>query len=132
MTFIHHMVEKRGYSTFMGITSVLTVVSGALLFWESASGNWLAWMGTGPGMVFTLGSILGLIVFSMGMFMVKPRAERAVALTGEIQAGAGVPGVAQGEELARIGRELSSLGRVEFVLISLSLAAMAAARYWLF
>jgi len=132
MTFIQHMVEKRGYSTFMGITSILTVVSGALLFWEDASGNWLAWMETGPGLIFSLGSVLGLVVFSIGMFWVKPRAERAVALAGEIQAGGGVPGVAQGEELGRIGRELTSLGRIEFVLMALSLAAMAVARYWLF
>lgn len=131
MAFIQHMVEKRGYSIFMGITSILTVASGALLFWEDASGDWLAWMGTGPGLVFTLGSAVGLVVFSLGMFWVKPRAERAVALAGEIQAGGGVPSAAQGEELGRIGRELSSLGRIEFLLMALSLAAMAVARYWL-
>jgi len=34
--------------------------------------------------------------------------------------------------MERIGHELSSLGRVEFILIALSLALMAVARYWLF
>ena len=132
MGFIQHMVAKKGFSTFMGIVSTLTVVTGILLVWENAAGNWLAWMTMGPGLVFTVGSIVGLIVYGIGMLMVKPRGDRLGELGKEVAAAGGAPTPAQEAELERLGRELSALGRLDFVLIALSLAMMAVARYWLF
>ena len=132
MAFIQHMVGKRRFNDFMGISSMLTVISGALLFWESAGGGWLAWMGSGPGLMFTIGSVAGVIVFCVGMFMVKPRADRLVALGGDIVRGGGVPTPEQAAEMERIGDEMWRLGRIDFVLLAISLVFMAIARAWLF
>jgi uncharacterized membrane protein len=54
LQFVQHMVKKRRFNQFMVISSTLTVLSGALLFWQDASGQWLAWCKLGLG--FTLGS----------------------------------------------------------------------------
>ena len=132
MQFVQHMVVKRRYSVFMDVASTLTVLSGALLFWQDANGQWLAWMSTGPGLGFTLGAVVGIVVYFVGMFGVKPRADRMGKLGAEIRAAGGVPTPAQGAELQKLDKEMSTLGYIDFVLVALSLALMATARYWLF
>lgn len=129
MQFVQYMVTKRRYSVFMGITSTLTVFSGALLLWQDGSGQWLTWLQTGPGLGFGLGSAVGFVVYFIGMFGVKPRAERMAQIGQEIQ---GAPAPSQVAELQKLDREMSSLGKVDFVLVAVSLALMATARYWLF
>jgi uncharacterized membrane protein len=130
--FVQHMVTKRRYSIFMAISSTLTVLSGALLIWQYASGDWLSYVKSGPGLGFTLGAVAGAVVYLVGMFGVKPRAERMAKIGQEIQAAGGPPTPAQGAELKKLDREMSSLGLADFLLVALSLALMATARYWVF
>jgi len=132
MEFFQYMVTKRRASAFMVTASTLTVISGALLFWQDASGQWLAWMKTGPGLGFALGSLAGVVVYCVGMFGVNPRVKRIAALGAEIQAAGGPPTPEQGAEMQKLDKELSIFGIIDFVLVALSLALMGTARYWLF
>jgi uncharacterized membrane protein len=132
MEFFQHMIVKRRASIFMVISSTLTVLSGALLLWRDASGQWLTWMKTGPGLGFTLGSLAGFVVYFIGMFGVNPRAKRIAALSADIQSSGGPPTPAQAAELQKLDKELSKFGYIDFVLVAVSLALMGTARYWLF
>ncbi len=130
--FVQYMVTKRRFSIFMVISSTLTVLTGALLIWQYASGHWLSYVKTGPGLGFTLGSIFGVVVYFIGMFGVNPRAIRLSKIGQEIQAAGGPPTPAQGAELHKLDREMSALSLADFVLVALSLGLMATARYWVF
>lgn len=132
MQFVQYMVTKRRFSIFMVVSSTLTVLTGALLIWQHASGNWLGYMSTGPGLVFTLGSITGVVVYFIGMFGVNPRAVRLSKLGQEIQAAGGPPTPEQGAELHKLDREMSALSLADFLLVALSLGLMATARFWVF
>lgn len=132
MQFVQYMVTKRRFSIFMVVSSTLTLLSGGLLLWQSASGRWLGYVSTGPGLGFTLGSITGAVVYLIGMFGVNPRAVRLAKIGAEIQAAGGPPTAAQGAELHKLDREMSTLSLIDFVLVALSLALMASARYWVF
>jgi len=132
MQFVQHMVNKRRFAIFMVISSTLTVLSGALLLLKVTGGEWLAYMQTGPGLGFVLGSVAGGLVYFIGMFGVNPRAQRMAKLGAAIQAAGGPPTPAQGAELQRLDKEMSTLGLIDFVLVALSLALMGTARYWLF
>jgi uncharacterized membrane protein len=132
MQFVQYMVTKRRFSIFMAITSTLTVLSGAILIWRAAGGGWLSYIGTGPGLGYTLGAAAGIVVYFIGMFGVKPRAERMAKIGQEIQAAGGPPTPAQGAELHKLDRQMSTLSTLDFILVALSLALMASARYWLF
>lgn len=132
MQFVEHMVTKRRFSIFMVISSTLTVLTGALLFWQHAGGHWLGYVKTGPGLGFTLGSVVGVAVYFIGMFGVNPRALRMSKIGKEIQAAGGAPTPAQGAELHKLDKEMSTLSLADFVLVALSLALMGTARYWLF
>lgn len=132
MEFVEYMVTKRRFSIFMVIASTLTVLSGALLIWQSAGGQWRAYLSTGPGLGFALGSIVGILVYLVGMFGVNPRAIRMAKLGDEIKAAGGPPSAAQSAEMQKLDKEMSTFGLVDFILVAVSLALMATARYWLF
>ena len=132
MQFVQHMVNKGRFSLFMVISSTLTVISGALLLWQDASGQWLEWVKTGPGLGFTIGSIVGIVVYFIGMFGVNPRAVKLAKLGQEIQAAGGPPTPAQVAELQKLSKQMSTLSLADFLLVALSLALMATARYWWF
>jgi uncharacterized membrane protein len=130
--FVQYMVTKRRFSVFMVVSSTLTVLSGALLIWRYAGGNWLGYMSTGPGLMFTLGAIVGVLVYFVGMFGVNPRAIKLSKIGQEIQAAGGPPTPEQSAQLHKLDREMSTLSLVDFLMVALSLAFMAGARYWVF
>lgn len=132
MEFFQHMIAKRRASAYMVIASTLTVISGALLLWQGARGQWLTWLQTGPGLGFALGSLAGVVVYFIGMFGVNPRAKRIAQLGAQIQTAGGPPTPEQGAEMQKLDKELSRFGIMDFVLVALSLALMGTARYWLF
>jgi hypothetical protein len=66
------------------------------------------------------------------MFGVNPRAIRMAKIGGEIEAAGGPPTPAQSAEMQKLDKEMSVLGLIDFILVALSLALMATARYWLF
>jgi uncharacterized membrane protein len=132
MQFVQYMTTKRRFSIFMVIASTLTVLSGALLLWQHLSGQWLDYVRTGPGLGFTLGSIVGIVVYFIGMLGVNPRALRLAKIGEEIQAAGGPPTPAQGAELHKLDKEMSTLWLADFALVALSLGLMATARFWLF
>ena len=132
MQFVEYMVTKRRFSIFMVISSTLTLLSGALLLWQYASGRWLDYVSTGPGLGFTLGSVVGMIVYFIGMLGVNPRAVKMAKISQEIQAAGGPPTPEQGAILHKLDREMSTLNVADFALVALSLVLMATARYWMF
>jgi uncharacterized membrane protein len=132
MQFVQHMVSKRRFSNFMVISSILTVLSGVLLIWQSAGGQWFSYVNTGPGLGFTLGSIVGIVVFFVGMFGVNPRAVKLSKIGQEIQSAGGPPTPEQGAELHKLDREMAALSLADFILVGLSLGLMASARFWVF
>lgn len=132
MQFVDHMAGKGRFNIFMVISSTLTLISGVLLLWQDASGQWLEWLQTGPGLGFGIGSLIGIVVYGVGMFGVKPRVDRLGAIGKEIEAAGGPPTQAQLAELQKLDKELSSFSRIDFILVAISLVLMATARYWFF
>jgi hypothetical protein len=80
--------------------------------------------------VFTVGSVVGIAVYFLGLFMIKPRVDRLEALGQAIAAAGGPPSPAQAAELQKIDGEMSLIGRVDFVMLIIALLTMATARYW--
>ena len=130
--FVQHLVNKRKFSIFMAINSTLTVASGALLLWQLTRGQFSAYIQTGPGLGFAVGSMVGIAVYLVGMFGIKPRAEQLGKIGAEVQAAGGPPSPEQAARLQKLDREMSSFSRIDFWLVLLSLTLMATSRYFLF
>ena len=132
MQFLQHMVGKRRFNMFMVVNSTLTVLSGALLIWQFTGGNLSAYMSTGPGLGFALGSLVGIAVYFVGMFGVGPRAGKLAKIGDAIQLAGGPPTPEQVAEIQKLDKEMSMYSKIDFWMVALSLALMATARYWLF
>lgn len=129
--FMQHLMERRKYPIFMTIVSALTVLSGVPLYVFASGGLQLSWITSGPGVVFTIGAVVAIVVFFLGILMLKPRAERMGALGKEIGMAGGTPSPAQAAELQRLDRELAQIELADFILLIIATLTMATARYWL-
>jgi hypothetical protein len=83
-------VMKRGYSKAMSIAAIVSILSGLRLYYLRFQGGGIA---TPEGIVLTLGGLLGLGAWALGLFKQRPLAEKMAALVKEGR-GAEVPPVA--------------------------------------
>ena len=130
--FMQYFIVRRRYPIYMTVSSLATILSGALLLWHSSSGLDVNWITSGPGMVLTFGSILGIIALGMGLFIIAPIAKRLMGLGQAIQTAGGPPLPEQMNELHNLETRMSRAGWTEFGVMLVSLLTMAVARYWWF
>ena len=130
--FMQYFIVRRHYPIYMTVASFLTILSGALLLWQRSGSLDAGWVTSGPGVVLTLGSVMGMIAFGMGMFIIAPIAKRLVGLGQAIQVAGGPPLPEQVSELHHLEVKLSQMGWIEFAVMLVSLLTMAVARYWWF
>jgi uncharacterized membrane protein len=130
--FMQNMAQRRKYPTFMMSTSLLTVLAGIALYWFSSGGLNLAWITTGVGIGFTIGSLAALAAFLIGSTIIGPTSGKMGALGGQIAATGNGPTAEQIDQLHTMETKLNRAEGIEFVLLVISLVTMATARYWTF
>jgi uncharacterized membrane protein len=130
--FMQQLMGRYHFPMYMNICSVTTVLSGALLYLLSSGGLSLAYVQSGPGLGFTVGSVVGILVFIFGWTVMRPRAERLAVVGAAVAAAGGPPTPAQISEMEQLDGELERYGRIDFILLAVSLLAMAVARYLAF
>jgi uncharacterized membrane protein len=102
-------VMRRRFPILMSVAAGLVVLSGLRLYSMRFS---TAFLGTPEGVVLTLGAVLGLGGFFMGVFAQRPTAQRLSALGAQIAA-AGVPPTAeQAAEMQTFRARLSKVARL--------------------
>lgn len=130
--FMQNLMERRKYPIFMMSTSLLTVLAGGALYWFISGGLNLAWVKSGPGLGFTIGSLAALVAFLLGTFGIGPTAGQISALGGQIAASGKGPTPEQASKIQTLEKRMSTIENVEFVLLVTALLTMATARYWTF
>ncbi|UCC87892.1 MAG: hypothetical protein JSV81_00945 [Anaerolineales bacterium] len=128
--FMQNFIERRKYPIYMTIASALTVLAGVPLYLFASGGLQLSWITSGPGVVFSIGSVVAIVVFFLGTLMIAPRAQRMGALGKEIGMAGGPPSPAQAAELQQLDREMARIELADFVLLMIATLTMATARYW--
>ncbi|RJP48693.1 MAG: hypothetical protein C4557_12505 [Anaerolineaceae bacterium] len=130
--FMQSLVERRRAPLFMLGASVLTVVSGGILYWFSSGGFNAAWIASGPGIGFTIGSAAALIGFLFGAFGIGPTSAQMGALGAQIAASGKGPTPEQAARMEALEKRLNIAERVDFIMLALAILMMATARYWTF
>lgn len=130
--FMQSLMERRKYPLFMMSTSLLTVLAGGILFWFSSGGFNTAWMASGPGIGFTIGSVAALAAFLVGSFGISPTAGKMAALGGQIAASGKGPTPEQVAQMQALDKRLNLAERIDFIMLVIAMLTMATARYWLF
>ena len=59
--FIGYLVKNKGITKVIATAAGLTVLAGGILYWIDSDGLSSAWTRSGPGLVFGIGGIFGMI-----------------------------------------------------------------------
>jgi hypothetical protein len=130
--FMQNLTNRRKYPVFMISTSLLTVLAGGFLYWFSSGGLNTAWMASGPGLGFTIGSLASLVAFLVGSFGIGPTSAQMGALGQQIGESGGRPTPEQISTLQALEKKLSRAEMIDFVMLVIAMVTMATARYWIF
>ncbi len=130
--FMQNLMERRKYPIFMMSTSLLTILAGGVLFWFSSGGFNPAWMSSGPGIGFTIGSVASLVGFLAGGIGVGPTSQKLAALGGQIAASGKGPTPGQIAQMEALEKRLNLAEQLDFIMLVIAMLTMATARYWLF
>ena len=127
--FMEHLMKRRRMGVFFPIVGLLTVLSGAALYWRDSGGLQAAWIASPVGLGFTIGGLAAIASFVLGFILVGPSVAAQVAVETELTAGDGVPTQAQQERLAWADRRMRLARQVDLPLLLLAALTMAVARY---
>jgi len=101
---------KRKFPIVMTVSGALVILSGIRLFTlQPLSGSWFT---TSHGIVLTLGALVGIAAFLMGIFIQKPTAERLGALAAQVAAAGKPPTPEQAAEMTALRTKLGKAARV--------------------
>jgi uncharacterized membrane protein len=102
-------VAKRKLPAVLTFTGVVVLLSGLRLYMIVFSSGWIR---TLQGISVTLGALLGVSAFIIGVFMQRPTVMRIGALGAQIGASGGPPSPEQAAEMAVLRARMGKLGKV--------------------
>ena len=122
-------VMRRRLPQIMPVIALVTILSGAWLYYRDSAGFQPAFLHSRMGMALGTGGILAIVAFFIGVAVIRPNMMRAVALTQEaMQAPAAERESKMAQAAAARARGHTAEHVVAFLLI-LAVAAMAVGRY---
>lgn len=121
---------RRKMPAWLTGAAALNVLSGLALFHLrfSALGGGMTWIKTPEGLVLSLGALLGLAGFAMGVFVQRPTAMKIGALGAQIAQGGGKPSPEQAGQMKALQAKLLKIARVGAWHLLASVALMASHR----
>ena len=117
------------FSSVLALAATLNIVTGLLLYWRDSNGLSADYLSSQQGISFSTGMITAIIAYLMGLTINRPGTERMVRIGNEIAAAGGKPTEGQMAELGRIRTRLFSSTRYMAILLLITVATMAIARY---
>ena len=123
--FMDEVINRRKAPIYFVATSTLAVLAGVVLYWRDFGGISTSTFGLALG----LGGVAGLIAWLGGNLLIPRTLGRLGAIAGEMNAAGGPPSEELMARMHATQQRLRLIGAVDIVLLALSVAAMASARY---
>jgi hypothetical protein len=127
--FMGTLMRVSRLTVIMPVVAIATILSGVLLLWRISGGLDAAWVMTAPGLVLTVGGLAGIAAFVGPGLRIKVAGDRMAAINQAIGAAGGAPDPAQMGELAGLQQQVGRQYQYLVILMGVSVAAMAVARY---
>lgn len=128
--FMDELTNTRKMSRYFMVTAAVTVVAGTWLFLLDSGGDPIGWITRdATGMAFGLGGVAAWAAFILGFVAIKPAVERMAALGAQMRDAGGPPSADLVGQMQAAQARVHTLGQVDLVLLGVSVAAMAVARY---
>jgi hypothetical protein len=124
--FMASLVKNANITKVISGAAGLTVLAGAALYWIDSKGLSSPWARSGPGLVFGIGGVFGLIGFIYGM-------QIGTNINALVKVGSEVQGKPTAEQLGKIQaaqKKLGVVGPVSSIALIIAVICMSVARYW--
>lgn len=102
-------VVKRKMPMVLLVAGIVVVLSGVRLYMVRFSASWLT---TGEGIVLSLGALLGIAGFAMGVFIQRPTVDRIGTLAASMARAGGPPTAEQAAEMKALQARLRRVARL--------------------
>lgn len=128
MLFVRQLMMGQKFRSYMIGAAVLTILSGLTMYirYAMAGGGWAQ---TTNAKVLGAGALAAIIAAGIGTGYVGKIGKRMLELGGTIQASGGPPTDAQKAEMGSLQGKMQTAHRIVAILLLLTVAAMASARY---
>jgi uncharacterized membrane protein len=110
------------------VASVLTTLSGVLLYWPISGNLNGAWISSPRGLTLTIGAVVGLLTFLHGALVSGRLSSQSAALAREMASRDGPPAPEQLLAAQQLGAKTSAASGHSVILGSVALLLMAAAQ----
>jgi hypothetical protein len=122
-------LQKRRLFTVMPIIALLTILAGLRLLMITSTGFSAAYFATRPGIAYLVGAVTGIVGFLIAVTMTRPSMVRAgELLAARVTAGPeALPAI--DAKVAALRARASASGQVSTMILIISAASMAVARY---
>ena len=126
--FVGYMMNNLKFSQRISAAAGLSVLAGAILYWNDSSGFTSAWMKSGAGIGFTIGAVFALIGFGFGIVLARTIKSMS-QLGAQVQ---GKPTAEQAAPLQSLQKQQVLYSRINVATLILAVIFMAIARYLVF
>lgn len=120
---------RRRFLDVMPLVAIVTILSGLWLYWHVSGGFQPEFMGSRTGMALGVGAAAAFVAFALGVVVMRPAMLHAAELSKAAAQAAGPDGDARLATAQRLRAKAAAVGRWVAALLTLSVAAMALARY---
>ena len=117
------------FTTVMTSAATLNIIAGLLLYWNISNGLSPEWIHSPYGMTVTIGGLLAIVAYILGITINRPGVNRITKIGNDIAAAGGKPTESQVAEMTSIRARIAVNTRNMAVLLAITVACMAAARY---
>lgn len=125
--FMEKLMSESSLVKYMIASSLLTVVTGVILYGIDSNFE-SSWIASREGVIFSIGSLAGLVAYGTGQFVIAPTAARIGALGHEMAVAGGPPTQVQLSKMDSLQARAALSGRLELILMVIAVAGMAGAR----
>jgi uncharacterized membrane protein len=126
---MRQLIVVRRLPVAAGIASLLTILSGAGMYWRNTSLSGGAWAASTQGMTYGIGAVTALLTFGVAITVVGPTGNKLTKLGAELASAGGAPTADQMRTLGALQNRMLFATRMGAALIGATVVTMAIARY---
>jgi len=124
--FMSHLILEKKLHRTIAVAAGMTAVGGAGLYWIDSAGFTSDWVKSGPGIVFGIGGIFGIVAFIYGNIL-GANIKKVATIGAEAK---GNPSQEQMNLIQAGQKTIAKVGPVSTFCLVISVICMAVARYW--
>lgn len=125
---LERMAGYAGVSQMIGVSGMVSVVAGSILYWEVSAGLDMDWIGHSYGTTITIGAVAGILALVVGIVLVGLTNNRVESMDESIPE-SGDLSADEAETLESYRKRILVGERLIALLLLVAILAMATAQY---